>query len=206
MRPRLPSRSRVLLLLCGVCHSMVLVAGSAAVSSSIAPAQAADTGVSEHNVVVIVADDLGVDLVGAYENVYAGHPVEDYSNTTPALDYLAARGLMFTAAWTAPQCSPSRAQLLTGQNALHHGVGHAVSAEYPLGLQPTLITLPALLREAPIPYHTAATGKWHLADADAVPDDIVFEDERPMLATDRQAIARGHSPSRLHAVNFAVRQ
>src|SRR5690606_4618920 len=60
------------------------------------------------NVVLILADDLGLNPVGAY-----GHP---YAHT-PVLDQLAREGLVFTAAYAAsPVCSPSRTAIMTGKS------------------------------------------------------------------------------------------
>ena len=54
------------------------------------------------NIVLIIADDLGVDLMPAYG---AG----DDLPCTPALDRLAASGMLFRNAWASPTCSPARA-------------------------------------------------------------------------------------------------
>ena len=58
------------------------------------------------NVLLLIADDLGVDLVGAYGE----HPDPA---TTPVIDALAGQGLLFRNAYADPLCSPTRA-------ALHH--------------------------------------------------------------------------------------
>ena len=122
------------------------------------------------NVVVILADDVGVDMVGAYERFYDGHPQTAGLNTTPAIDYLADTGLTFRNAWTNPVCSPSRAQILTGKQGLRSGIGKVVSThiepfvQLGMGLTYAQDTIPSLLRTSSIfDYHTAAVGKWHLA-------------------------------------------
>ncbi len=128
--------------------------------------------VGPHNVVVIVADDVGVDMVGAYDQFYAahGHPPAGYPNTTPTLDYLAQTGMLFRHAWTNPVCSPTRAQIMTGRHGLHTGVGKIATRSCPpgngTGLQYGIDTIPSMLRDpaAPFATHTAAVGKWHLAD------------------------------------------
>jgi arylsulfatase A-like enzyme len=60
------------------------------------------------NIIVILADDQGYADLGVQEQV------KDIR--TPNLDALAAGGVRCTAGYdTAPQCSPSRAGLLTGR-------------------------------------------------------------------------------------------
>ena len=66
------------------------------------------------NIVVILADDLGIGDVGCFgaKDVH-----------TPNLDRLAAEGVRF-AEWHAnsPVCSPSRASVLTGKYPQHAGI------------------------------------------------------------------------------------
>jgi arylsulfatase B len=111
----------------------------------------------DDNVLVIVADDLGVDRVGVY-GVGTDPP------PTPNLDALAADGMRFNQAWATPSCSPTRAALLTGRHGFRTGIGKASSAAdgYPLALDE--LTLPEVLAHAPTPYTSAAVGKWHLAN------------------------------------------
>src|SRR5688572_13569620 len=102
------------------------------------------------NVVVIIADDLGVDDLGAYS-----HP----KVRTPNLDRLARDGMRFDRAFlTCSSCSPSRSSLLTGRYP--HQTG-AEQLHWPLPADQVLVTTP--LRKAG--YWTAAAGKWHLGAA-----------------------------------------
>src|SRR5215813_13997449 len=71
------------------------------------PVLAAEPRRSQPNIIVILADDLGINDLGSYGR-------KDHS--TPHLDRLAAEGMRFTSAYCAqPICSPSRAALLTGK-------------------------------------------------------------------------------------------
>jgi len=119
------------------------------------------------NVVLIVGDDIGVDLVGAYAGYFPATPAPNAPDT-PVLDALAREGLLFRNAWTNPGCSPSRAQILTGRHSRRTGIGGVVKwqtlahqAPSP-GLSHDIPLLPQILKEAPAPYASAAVGKWHL--------------------------------------------
>lgn len=108
----------------------------------------------EPNVLIVVADDLGVDRVAAY----AAHP--DPGNT-PVLDGLAANGLLFQSAYADPLCSPSRAGMLTGRYGYRTGVTNAINYEDDIReLDLDEITLAEAL---PDDYACLAIGKWHLS-------------------------------------------
>ena len=120
------------------------------------------------NVVVILADDLGVSDVGY------GQPDAYY--LTPQLDRLAARSQVFDSYVTMPTCAPARASLLTGAYPPRHGVYHVdafcrtprrmrrrLGGESPTALPAGTITMPAVFRDAG--YRTHLVGKWHLGDA-----------------------------------------
>ncbi len=122
------------------------------------------------NVLLVIADDMGVDKLGVYAQDVDG----DYANTatalplTPTLDGLAAQGVRFTDAWANPSCSPTRATLYTGLHAFRHGVGTAIGGPMSTsGLDPDLTTLAEIMGHAR--YESALFGKWHLGEGD-VPD------------------------------------
>ena len=117
----------------------------------------------QDNLLILIADDLGVDNVGCYGEGVNPPP-------TPNIDGLAARGVMFRNAWSNPVCSATRACLMTGRYATRTGVGWAVSwgrSELPdrknaLPLSET--TLPELLDARQSGYAHGAFGKWHLSN------------------------------------------
>lgn len=127
----------------------------------------ATNAVQRPNVVLMLGDDIGVDLVGSYARYF---PPSSHSDTsdTPILDALASEGVLFRNAWTNPACSPSRAQILTGLHARRTGIGDLVKwrrrngQEPRRGLSENALLLPKLLKSGPVPYSSAAFGKWHL--------------------------------------------
>ncbi len=135
-------------------------------TATLFPGDAGRAPSAAQNIIILLADDVGVDLVHNYEKYYAGHPLAGYENTTPVIDYLARTGLTFRNAWTNPSCSPSRAQLLTGLPAFRSGIGRNVGGPVELGggLDLNQPILPTVLRTSTLGnYHSAAVGKWHLA-------------------------------------------
>lgn len=115
-----------------------------------------------HNILVIVADDLGVDYVGAYGEGTNPPP-------TPAMDGLANNGVLFRNAWANPSCSPTRACILTGRYPFRTGVGrwigHYQNPQNVGLLEPSERTLPEVLDANSAGYAHALIGKWHLADS-----------------------------------------
>lgn len=57
------------------------------------------------NIVLIMADDLGYECIGANGGT---------SYKTPVLDRLAAQGIRFEHCYSQPLCTPSRVQIMTG--------------------------------------------------------------------------------------------
>lgn len=65
------------------------------------------------NIVFFLADDLGWSDLGCYGNSFI---------ETPHIDALAASGMRFTSAYTAPVCTPSRGMILSGQSSARTGL------------------------------------------------------------------------------------
>ncbi len=125
---------------------------------------------AQPNLLLVIADDLGVDKVGAYAaDVDAGYAsTASYLPETPTLDLLAESGLRFTDAWANPACSPTRASLYTGRIPMRHGVGQAIGREgsTELGLDET--TIAQVLADQG--YATGLFGKWHLGEGETPSD------------------------------------
>jgi len=100
------------------------------------------------NVVLIMADDIGVEGVGCYGGL---------SYRTPNIDRLAASGLRFNHAYSQPLCTNTRLQLMTGlhndRNWICFGILDAKSR-----------TIGHFMTEAG--YKTCIAGKWQLQSYD----------------------------------------
>ena len=116
----------------------------------------AAVAMAQHNVVLIIADDLSTDYLGFYE---------DHQDTAamPNIRKLLDKGVRFTHATSNPICSATRAGILTGRYGFRTGVGNAVGATGGTGtLSLTEKTIPQLLKQYQPNTGTANIGKWHL--------------------------------------------
>ncbi|MBI1895947.1 MAG: sulfatase-like hydrolase/transferase [Acidobacteria bacterium] len=106
-----------------------------------------------HNVILVLADDLGYGDIGCYGSELG---------VTPHLDRLAADGVRFTAHYScSPVCSPARAALMTGLVPDRTGVtGVLRDAADSTGLSLKCRTLADELRAQG--RKTVLIGKWHL--------------------------------------------
>ena len=110
----------------------------------------------QRNVVLIIADDLGSDYCGFYENHLDTIPM-------PNIRSLLAKGVRFKNAWSNPLCSPTRAGILTGRYSFRTGVGNAVGGTTSAVLDTAEQTIPRMLNlMAPNTFAKANIGKWHL--------------------------------------------
>ena len=109
---------------------------------------------SKPNIVIILADDLGIECLKPYGGI---------SHKTPNIDQLARQGMRFTRCFSNPYCSPSRASLLTGRYPFKNGlktVLHSRTQEN-LYLRPDQPSFARQLKQAG--YATGLAGKWHLS-------------------------------------------
>lgn len=107
--------------------------------------------VPKPNIVIILSDDQG--------NADAGYQRSPAMVSTPAIDKLAADGVVFTNGYaSAYVCAPTRAGLLTGRYQQRFGFYRASDSRQ--GMPKDEITLADLLKKAG--YTTGIFGKWHL--------------------------------------------
>ena len=104
------------------------------------------------NILVLFADDLGNSGVGYQEGA-------EKEIKTPNIDSIAANGVRCTAGYvTAPQCSPSRAGLISGR--YQQRFGHEENHNQPVMLMKGGKTIGDQFKAAG--YATGHFGKWHL--------------------------------------------
>ena len=113
---------------------------------------------SKPNIVLIMADDMGYECVGANGSTFY---------KTPHLDRLAASGMRFEHAYSQPICTPSRVQIMTGRynHRNYTRFGHLASTE---------ITFANVLRKAG--YKTCIAGKWQLRGGFEAPGKFGFDE------------------------------
>jgi arylsulfatase A-like enzyme len=140
----------------GLLFASLILGSAMACSDSVTPTPDAERF---PNIVFILADDMGMGDVGAY------NPASKVP--TPSLDTLAASGMRFTDAHSpSGVCTPTRYGLLTGRYSWRTHMKRGVLKGYsPLLIDPARSTIASMLREQG--YATAAIGKWHLGLGDA---------------------------------------
>lgn len=110
------------------------------------------------NIVLIMADDLGYECLGANGGT---------SYETPILDRLAADGVRFEHCYAQAICTPSRVKLMTGiANVRNYGIFGV--------LDTSQVTFANLLRDAG--YATGIVGKWQLGKDADLPRHFGFDE------------------------------
>lgn len=109
---------------------------------------AALSAAEKPNILMILADDVGQEVLGCYGG-------ESYS--TPRLDELAKEGMLFQHGYAMPACHPTRITLLTGQYPFR--LDHPKWGDFPKDQESE--TFAQLAKTAG--YKTAIAGKWQLA-------------------------------------------
>ncbi|WP_136659395.1 sulfatase-like hydrolase/transferase [Nitratireductor sp. XY-223] len=113
---------------------------------------------SAPNILLIIADDMGLDASPCYD-------VGAWKPAMPNLERLCREGLVFDNFYAAPMCSPTRATIMTGRYGFRTGVGSAVGRRSDNALSPSETTLFQFLDAyADDPYAHGVVGKWHLSN------------------------------------------
>ena len=108
---------------------------------------------NQTNIILFVADDHGLDAIGAY-----GNPVIK----TPNIDKLASEGVKFTNAYcTSASCAASRSVILSGKFGHATGSYGHVHDYHHFSTYSRETSLPVIMKKAG--YETARIGKYHVA-------------------------------------------
>ncbi|MEZ5355290.1 MAG: sulfatase [Bryobacteraceae bacterium] len=116
------------------------------------------------NILFILMDDMAQRALSSF-----GNPLVK----TPHIDRLASEGVRFTDAYVTPQCTPTRATLLTGQYTARNRMWHVIPwYGYPWARLREPPFRESLTRDefllpkglAAAGYSTACIGKWHLTN------------------------------------------
>ncbi|WP_218574473.1 sulfatase-like hydrolase/transferase [Halopseudomonas laoshanensis] len=123
------------------------------------------------NLILIIADDVGVDQLSSFGFGGVQPP------STPTIDSLAATGVSFSNTWSMPTCSTTRAALLSGRYPPRTNVNTAiVSTDFANSqTSPFERSLPTVLGEQG--YVSAYIGKIHVTGSDVNPANHPFGDE-----------------------------
>jgi len=100
------------------------------------------------NIILIMADDIGVEGIGSYGGL---------SYKTPQIDKLANQGMRFTHAYAQPLCTNTRIQLMTGLYNHRNWVAFGI-------MDPEAKTIGHYMQDAG--YTTCMSGKWQLHSYD----------------------------------------
>ncbi len=112
------------------------------------------------NIVVIMADDIGMWNIGAYSRgMMAGH--------TPNLDKMAKEGMLFTDYYAEASCTAGRANFITGELPIRTGMTTVGQAGAKIGIPAEAVTIATVLKS--MGYNTGQFGKNHLGDRNRVP-------------------------------------
>ena len=109
------------------------------------------------NIVLIMADDMGIECLGSYGSA---------AYETPNLDRLAENGVRFEHCYSTPLCTPSRVQIMTGKYGFYNYVDFGT-------LPLDQVTFANLLKDSG--YATCIVGKWQLGGDDKTPGHFGFD-------------------------------
>lgn len=134
------------------------------------------------NVIVVLADDIGVGDISYYRRMHSDNIILE----TPNIDKLATAGTVFTQAHSpAALCAPSRYGVMTGNSCYRSPFPWGVWGSFQESpIKDTDLTLGRLMQNAG--YNTAFFGKWHLGGSyyrKSQPETI-YRGDRSKLQTD----------------------
>lgn len=119
-----------------------------------------DNTSSKPNILLIIADDMGLDATPGFD-------IGDEKPTVPNLQNMINSGVRFTNLWSYPTCTPTRSSILTGKYGFRTGV---MKVDDELSLSET--SLQKFLDNNNTGYDHAVIGKWHVSKTPSHPTQI----------------------------------
>jgi arylsulfatase A-like enzyme len=140
--------------------SSLVAASALSAAGLVTSAQAQQPGATHSsgkhpNILVIMADDVGIWNISAYHRGMMG-------GRTPNIDRIAKEGALFTDYYAQQSCTAGRAAFILGQTPFRTGLLKVGLPAAKQGLQDSDPTLAQFLK--PLGYATAQIGKNHLGD------------------------------------------
>ena len=136
-------------------RSVISVLAVSILFAGMIPTAQAQVGAKKPNIVVIMADDVGIWNISAYHRGMMG-------GRTPNIDRIASEGALFTDYYGQQSCTAGRAAFILGQTPFRTGLLKVGLPAAKQGLQDKDPTIAELLK--PLGYATAQIGKNHLGD------------------------------------------
>lgn len=133
----------------------LLMTAIAALPLTLGSVASAQTTAKMPNIVVIMADDVGIWNISAYHRGMMG-------GSTPNIDRIAKEGALFTDYYAQQSCTAGRAAFICGQTPFRTGLLKVGMPAAKQGIQDKDPTIAELLK--PYGYATAQIGKNHLGD------------------------------------------
>ncbi|WP_010182099.1 sulfatase-like hydrolase/transferase [Aquimarina agarilytica] len=123
--------------------------------------QPQNTPVEQPNILLIIADDMGLDAT-------PGYPIGTTKPNMKTLQNLITNGITFTNVWSNPTCTPTRSGILTGKYGFKTGV-IKVGDQLPV----SEVSIQKYIdQNTNATYSSAVVGKWHLSNDPSHPNQM----------------------------------
>lgn len=120
-----------------------------------------ETEVEAPNILLIIADDMGLDATPGYD-------IGTVKPNMPTLQNMLDSGIRFNNVWAYPVCTPTRASILTGKFGLRTNVQKVGDI-----LSTSETSLHTYIDEnSPHDYASSLIGKWHLSSDPSHPNEL----------------------------------
>ncbi|MBF0198489.1 MAG: sulfatase-like hydrolase/transferase [Planctomycetes bacterium] len=126
------------------------------------------------NIILIMADDLGFECIGANGGT---------SYQTPNIDQLSSKGMRFEHCYSQPVCTPSRVKIMTGLSNLRNYDSFG-------SLNRSQVSFGNIFKDAG--YKTAIAGKWQLGSENDSPQHFGFDESCMWQQSQSRADADGN--------------